>query len=47
MTMRNIFMPFFLAFGNKKYSSLMEDINPSRDNLDQNDEIPFLGVYHG
>lgn len=47
MTMRNIYMPFFLAFGNKNYSSLMEDINPSRDNADKNDEIPFLGVYHG
>lgn len=47
MTMRNIYMPFFLAFGNKNYSSLMQDINPSRDNADKNDEIPFLGVYHG
>lgn len=47
ITMRNIYMPFFLAFGDKNYSTLMEDINPSRDNSDKNDDIPFLGVYHG
>jgi hypothetical protein len=31
--MRDIFMPFFLAFGHKKYSGLMEDINPDKDNM--------------
>lgn len=47
MTMRDIFMPFFLAFGHKKYSGLMEDINPDKDNMQTNEAIPLLGVYQG
>lgn len=45
MTMRDIFMPFFLAFGHDKYSGIYEDINPQSDTVTQQNETALMGVY--
>lgn len=44
MTMRDIYMPFFVSFGSDTYVCVYQDINPSNDD---NDVIPLLGVYQG
>ena len=46
MTMRDIYMPFFISFGSDRYVCVYEDINPSKDNSDD-DVISLLGVYQG
>lgn len=46
MTMRDIYMPFFLAFADDKYSGVFQGINPQGESIDEND-IMLLGHYHG
>lgn len=42
MTMRDIYMPFFLAFGSDDYTGVYEDINPGSD---ASDTVAINGVY--
>ena len=42
MTMRDIYMPFFLAFGSDDYTGVYEDINPGSD---VSDTVAINGVY--
>lgn len=46
MTMRDIYMPFFIAFGTQNYTCVYQDINPSKNNVDDN-ILSILGVYQG
>lgn len=43
ITMRDIYMPFFLAFGSDKYTGVYENINPNSENKDNC--TPINGVY--
>ena len=42
MTMRDIYMPFFLAFGSDKYTGVYEDINPGSS---ATNTVAINGVY--
>lgn len=46
MTMRDLYMPFFVAFGSDEYTCVYQDINPSKNNLEDK-VVPLLGVYQG
>lgn len=51
MTMRDIFMPFFLAFASYNKRGFFEDINPTMKGLmgqdDSKNDAAILGTYHG
>jgi hypothetical protein len=44
MTMRDIYMPFLLAFGSKEKSGIFEDINPQ---VEDSNEVVLNGKYTG
>lgn len=46
MTMRDIYMPFFLAFADDKYSGIFQGINPQGESIND-DDVMLLGHYHG
>jgi hypothetical protein len=45
MTMRDIFMPFYVAFGDEKYSGVYEDINPPLIETEEDNTVPLLKRY--
>ena len=44
MTMRDIYLPFFLAFGSEKYMGIYENINPSKE---EEKMLSLNGTYRG